>query len=139
MYAPLPKHKYTNIKNERHCASRCTQHLSPIPHALHCHHPPLLRHSLEVELSEGLHKGTALNVTHSPTQLNHTDIWHTRHAIHRDVSHALDPVLNGISDVGHDLQTSHHSTAHITRWHSTLAAAPSWRCAKTPELSDAML
>lgn len=69
-------------------------------------------HSLEMELPERLHKGTALNVTNSATQLNDTHIRHTRHAIHWYVSNALNPVLNGICDVRHNLQhSSNHNTA----------------------------
>ena len=63
-----------------------------------------------MKLPESLYKGAALNVSHGSSQLNDADIWHPVPAVHRHVRDPLDPVLDGISDVRHDLMWGNNSS-----------------------------
>lgn len=99
----------TNTQHLLLCCSTAVS--SPCCVCMRTYQTPPLMPSLEVKLPEGLHKGAALDVTHSPAQLNDTHIRHTRHAIHWDVSNTLDPILDGICDVRDHLHTCVSVTA----------------------------
>ena len=57
--------------------------------------PPQLAHSLD--------KRHALDIAHSTTQLNYTDVRLLARVVDRNASDPLDPVLDRICDVGDDL------------------------------------
>lgn len=55
------------------------------------------------ELSHGLDEGHALNVSHSTTQLDDTHIRLFASVVHRDLCNSFNPVLDGVDNVGNDL------------------------------------
>ena len=55
------------------------------------------------QLSHSLNEGHALDVPHSSSQLDYAHVWLLVGVINRDPRHALNPVLDGIGDVRHDL------------------------------------
>jgi hypothetical protein len=56
-----------------------------------------------LELADGVNEGRTLNVSNGTTQLNNTDIRLPAGLVNGDLGNALDPVLDGIGNVGHDL------------------------------------
>ena len=59
----------------------------------------------ELKLPHGLHKWRRLDITHGPPQLNGIHIQLLVRLVHRDLGHALDPVLYGASDVWNNLHS----------------------------------
>lgn len=55
------------------------------------------------QLAHRLDERHALDIAHSPSQLNYTHIRLFTRVIHGDARHLLDPVLDRIGDVGNDL------------------------------------
>jgi hypothetical protein len=55
------------------------------------------------ELGQGFHKRHALDVAHSPTELNDAYIWLVFAVIDRHPGYSFDPVLDRVCDVGYDL------------------------------------
>jgi hypothetical protein len=55
------------------------------------------------QLSHSLDKRCALNVSNSATQFDYTDIGCLLRVVNRNFRNSLDPVLDGICDMRHDL------------------------------------
>ena len=60
---------------------------------------------LELELAEGFTKGHSLDVTYSSPKLNDADLWYFALPTHRYSSHPLHPLLDGVGDVWHHLDS----------------------------------
>jgi hypothetical protein len=58
---------------------------------------------LELELPEGLHEGHALDVPDGAAQLDDADLGLLPRGQHGEPGHPLDPLLDGVSDVGDHL------------------------------------
>ena len=53
----------------------------------------------ELELPQGLHEWAGLDVAHRAPELDNAHVRPDAAAVHGDVRHALDPVLDGVGDV----------------------------------------
>ena len=69
----------------------------------HVHAAKVGRPDPELELAQRLNEGHGLDVAHRPAQLDHAYVGRAGPAVDRDVGDPLDPLLDGVRDVGHDL------------------------------------
>jgi hypothetical protein len=56
-----------------------------------------------LKLADGVDERRTLNVSNGTTELNDADIGLPAGLVHGDLGNALNPVLDGVGDVGHDL------------------------------------
>mmetsp|Transcript_468 Transcript_468/g.1420 ORF Transcript_468/g.1420 Transcript_468/m.1420 type:complete len:306 (-) Transcript_468:195-1112(-) len=79
-------------------------------HAQHRHqadvdHTEVVGAHPELKLPQCLDERHGLDVSHGAAKLDDTNIWRPREAIHRYMCHLLNPILNGICDVRHHLNS----------------------------------
>ena len=58
------------------------------------------------ELSHGFDKGCAFDITHRATELDNASVWLLARIIDWNLSDPLDPVLDGVRQMGHHLHCS---------------------------------
>ena len=56
-----------------------------------------------LQLADSVNERCALNISHGATKLNDAHIWLLARLIHGNPSDPLNPILNRVGDVGHDL------------------------------------
>ena len=78
-------------------------HYAQNGHERHVHAAKVGGPHPELELAQGLDKRHGLDVAHRTAQLNDADVGRAGAAVDGDVGDALNPVLDGVRDVGHDL------------------------------------
>lgn len=94
-----------------HAGHVASEVLQACLHAHKCHdrdvpkrqHAAFEAHEVTGFSPKGFHKGRGFNVANSATQLYHAYIWAALLAINRHLGNILNPVLNGICDVWHNL------------------------------------
>ena len=60
---------------------------------------------LELELTESFNKGHSLNIPNSSSKLDDANLWHFALPAHGQPGHPLHPLLDGVGDVRHHLDS----------------------------------